>query len=65
MALTIIKPSGGGLGLTSPGTAGNVLVSTGTTWASQEPAATGPKITNGIARYIANFTPPTSPFIQY
>jgi hypothetical protein len=35
-------PAGnGGTGLTSPGTSGNVLVSNGTTWISQAPAASG------------------------
>jgi hypothetical protein len=35
-------PAGnGGTGLTSSGTNGNVLVSNGTTWVSQAPAASG------------------------
>jgi hypothetical protein len=34
MALTIIPPSGGGTGLTSSGSSGNILTSNGTAWTS-------------------------------
>ncbi len=39
----------GGTGLTSPGTAGNVLTSNGTTWVSQAPAASGATVGQAIA----------------
>ena len=38
---TALAAASGGTGLTSPGTAGNLLTSTGTAWVSSTPAPTG------------------------
>lgn len=41
----------GGTGLTSPGTAGNILTSNGSAWVSSAPAASG--LTIGLGRAIS------------
>jgi hypothetical protein len=46
-ASTAIPASAGGTGLTSPGTAGNVLTSNGTAWISQAAGSVGNAISNG------------------
>ena len=38
---TALTATSGGTGLTSPGTAGNLLTSTGTAWVSSTPAPSG------------------------
>jgi hypothetical protein len=45
-ALTVAQ---GGTGLTSPGTAGNILTSNGTAWTSSSPAASGP-----VLKYVTD-----------
>ncbi len=48
----VLQPSKGGTGLTSSGTLGNVLVSNGTIWVSQAPAASG--VSAGRLFFTAN-----------
>lgn len=48
-----LAPSFGGTGLTTPGTAGNILTSTGTAWVSAEAPVTGPSTAKTY--YMAQF----------
>jgi hypothetical protein len=55
----VLQPSYGGTGLTSAGTAGNVLVSNGTAWTSTAPASSGAPI--GALQLMAGPTTTTYP----
>ena len=50
-ALTVAQ---GGTGLTSPGTAGNILTSNGTAWTSSSPAASGPVLKYVTDMYLSS-----------
>lgn len=62
MALTIIQSYGGGTGIASSGNVGNILVSTGTAWASQVLTA---RVGNNGATLSGTITPPAATVDQY
>jgi len=63
--LITVPATAGGTGLTGPGTLGNVLTSTGTSWVSQAPQSItgpqGPQGTPGADSFVAGPTGPTGP----
>lgn len=58
MALTTVQPGVGGVGTTTPGTAGNVLTSNGTAWTSAAPAAGGKvlQVVQGVQTAYQSYT---------